>query len=462
MKIKKIASLLLSLTLCACVLLGCSNQDEPQAVEPTVTLENDGSVASLVMGTLDCGLKRSALLREIADKYQADFANTQIELRNFANNDELYAALQAGEIDIAEVTSDSQPEYVRGGLLLDFYSYLPAWNEVSTLTQSAKFAMFSMGSEHAYIFPNDLSQSVLYYRSDWFDEYNDGRESDIISFRTWDQIGGRTVDGNWVTGSAERLGENGGLAIAGKDDLLDIFNAMIWSSTTLGRVKDAPVAYFSAVEGHKTVFTLDKTSEAVEQFQRVVENAVIPEALEWTSTEAVSAFCEGKASMLLADRTAYDEIKAALPEDSFTVEAFPRGLTGTAVFSPNSFSGWAVASACTQSEIAVHFLSFLSNSDNNTYYSKQTGALPIHTESVTLEESLEETNLAAELAMANRPDWYRYGSAPSMYTSYENFKISADEQLRSFIAGKLSKADLLSSFDEYWSAALEDEGSLWQ
>lgn len=462
MKIKKIAALLLTLTLCACAMVGCSEELAQVIYEPAVTLENFGEETSLVMGALDLGDERTALLREIADKYTSDFNNTQIELRTYATTDELCDALANGELDIAEITSDTQSACVRDALLYDFYPHLAEWEGTATLSQAAQFAMFSMGSGHAYIFPNEISQNVLYYRSDWFEAYNEGRDDGTISFRTWDQIGGRTVDGNWVVGSAQSLGENGGLALAGKDELLNIFDSMIFSSITLGRVSDAPVAYFSAVEGHKTVFTLDKTAEAVDQFQRVIENAVVPESLDWTQDEAVAAFCEGRASMLLADRTAYDTIAAALPEGSFTVEAYPRGLTGTAVFTPKYFSGWAVASTCEAAETATHFLAFLSNADNNTYYSKITGSQPIHTEAVTLEESLEETNLAAELAMVDRPDWYRFGSAPTMYTAYAEFRSIADEQLREFINGTLSKEELLADFDEYWSATLDSEGALWQ
>lgn len=462
MKLRKGIALLLTGALCAGVLAGCAGkQAEETVTEPAVSLCNDGREAKLVLGELAFSEGRSAVLREIADKYEADFPNTEIEVRAFDSPEGLEKALRSGEIDLAEVSSDAQAGYVQDGLLLDIYPYLTAWEESATLTQAARFVAGSMGESRAYLLPSDFFQDVLYYRADWFSEYNEGRETGQAWYRTWDQIGGRTVDGQWTPGAGEKLGERGGLAFAGKDKLVDYFNAMVWSSTTLGRTADASAAYFAPGDGGETIFSLEKTAQGAEQFGRVMKNAAIPEALDWTQDQAVKVFQDGKAGMLLADRSAIAVFENTMPEGSWAVEAFPRGLTGTAVFSPDSFSGWGISSAAEEKEIAAHFLTFLCNADNNTHYAKVCGTLPIHLEAADLEETLEDGPLAAELNMADRGDWYRYASPPVRYRAYEGYRETAGEKLRGFISGELTQEELLAFMDEYWSAAYGSEGNLW-
>lgn len=463
MKFRKGIALLLAAALCACALAGCAGkQTEETVAEPAVSLRNDGREAKLVLGEVALSTQRTAVLREIAGKYEADFPNTEIEVRTFDGSDELEDALRSGEIDLAEVYSEVQAGYVQDGLLLDIFPYLTAWEESATLTQAARFVAGSMGESHAYLLPNDFSQDVLYYRADWFTEYNEGRETGQAWYRTWDQIGGRMADGEWIPGAGEKLGERGGLAFAGRDKLVDYFNAMVWSSTTLGRTADFSAAYFAPGDEGKSIFSLERTAEGVEQFGRVMQNAAIPEALDWTQDQAVKAFQEGKAAMLLADRSAIAVFEDTMAEGSWAVEAFPRGLTGTAVFSPDSFSGWGISSAAKEKEIAAHFLTFLSNADNNTHYAKVCGTLPIHLEAADLEETLEEGALAAELNMADRGDWYRYAAPPVMYQAYQGYRETAGEKLREFISGGLSQDELLSFLDEYWNAACAKEGNLWE
>lgn len=463
MKFKRIGALLLAIAFCAGTLVGCSGDDElPVSSAPAVMLQNSGEDVTIVIGEIAQDAQRTDVLREIADKYQADFSNTKVEIVSFANSDEIENALVSGKIDIAEVTSDSQISYVKDGLLYDFYEYLPACGDISTLTPAAEFVLYSMGRNHAYLFANDITQTILYYRSDLFDDYNSTNVNAKISFRTWEQIAGYMRDDQWVTGSAQALDTNGRVAFAGSESLVDMFNSVIWSAVLTGRMSDPSVAHFSAVSGTTTVFELEQADKAVDQFEQIVKNAILPESLDFTEEEAVAAFCNGEAAMLLADRSYYNEISAAMPKDSFKTEGYPRGLSGTAVIQPKSYLGWGISSKSENVETALHFLTFLSNADNNTHYAKMTGAMPIHLESVHMEESLSETNRSAELIMANRADWYQFGSVPAAYKANDGFEAEADKLLRSFIDGETSKSALLEYFATYWASALNDEGALWQ
>ncbi len=463
MKWKKTVLLLLAAIICISSLAGCGKTEEELPSEAPVSLKNDGREVILVLGEILGDERRITVLEEIAEKYMADFPNTRIEVRSFSDIQSLKVAMKAGEVDIGEIPGEEQAAFVQDGILLDFYPYLLAWKESATLTQAARTVAGSMGASRAYLLPSDFLQDVLYYRADWFEAYNEGLEPDQqIYCRTWEEIaGGLNANGTLITGAVEKLGEQGRLAFAGKNNLLRYFDAMVWSSLHQNRLADPGAGYFSVADEGKSIFSTEKAAAAADEFIQVI-NSALPDSLNWTAEEAIKAFQEGKAGLLLADRRAAETLRATMPEGSWAVEPFPRGLSGTAALSPNSYTGWGISSAAKEQEIAAHFLTFLSNADNNTHLAKVCGSLPIHLGAAAMEDSLTEGDLAAELTMAASGDRYRYAFEPTMYQAYEGYGAEAEEKISQFAKGNLSKADLLSYLDEYWNTACAEEGKLWK
>lgn len=456
--------------LAASLLAGCAGgpaEDSSSApAESQLTLENTGEKTEIVLGELEASPEKTEVLREIAEKYRADFPNTEIQIRSYQTEEEIAEALRLGEVDIAEVQGEDQPGWVSEGLLLNLYPYVQAWDESATFTQGSRQAVRSLGIERTYLIPNGFLQDVLYYRADWFDEYNEGLTSGTVQCRTWDEIAGgpEPEEGeDRLEGAVDKLGEKGRLALAGKDKLVDYFDTMVWSSISLGSVAHTSVAYFASGGGEDTVFTLEKTEDGVDQFLRVMQDAALPGSADWTEEQAVEAFINGEAGMLLADRFAVRALEEEMPEGSWAVQLFPRGRIGASALSCE-YSGWGVSASVEAPGNAVHFLMFLSNADNNTHYAKVCGALPIHMEAADMEPALAEGDpaLAAEMDMLHHTDWYQYCSEPVVYRAYTGWRERANEQLRQLVAGTLSKEELLEDMDGYWRAAYEEEGVLWK
>ena len=229
----------------------------------------------------------------------------------------------------------------------------------------------------------------------------------------------------------------------------------------MGRIADPAAAYFSAEKESKSIFSLEKTPNGVAQFRQVMSTAALEDAWNWTEEEALAAFLDGRAGMLLADRTAMSVLRASMPEGSWAVLGYPRGIIGSAVFA-EEFTGWGVSASTKEAEIAAHFLTYLSNADNNTHFAKMCGTLPIHLEAADMEESLLETDLAVELDMVKRGNWYQYASEPTMYEAYQGYREQANEKLRGFLQGEVSQDELLGFLDDYWNRAYEEEGNLWK
>lgn len=462
MRWKRGAALLAAGVLAAGTLSGCVSQNTVETVaESMASLRNDGHAVRLVVGQLTADADRTRVLEEIAGKYTADFPETDIEIRTYASKQELEAALDAGEADLAEVSGGDQAAYVKQGRLLDIYPYVKAWDESATFTPAAEQAVGSMGMEHAYLIPFDFDQDLLYYRADWFDAYNEGLEKDLARCRTWQEIGGGEINGVPATGAAEKLGDKGKLAFAGKEKLVDYFDAMVWSAISVGRIADPAAAYFSAEDERKSIFSLEKTPNGVAQFAQVMKTAALEDAWNWTEKEALAAFLDGRAGMLLAGRDVMPALREAMGDGTWAVLGYPRGIIGSAVFA-DEFTGWGISAATKEEEIAAHFLTYLSNADNNTHFAKMCGTLPIHLEAADMEVSLLETDLAVELDMVKRGNWYQYASEPVMYRAYEGYREQANERLRGFLRGEVSQDELLSWLDGYWNQAYAEEGNLWK
>lgn len=462
MKWEKVLAVFLGLTVGAGALFGCASK-EAALTSALVMPKNDGAPVKLTIAGVRLEEKGiQAALEEIAEKYRADFPDTEIEITSLESPEEAEAVLKEGRADIVQVESENQLDWVKQSLLKDLYpEVLETWDERDTLTAAARQAVYSTGEERTYVIPFDFQQNMLYFRSDWFDAYNRDREEGLARCRSWDEIAGGTVAGQEVIGAVEKLGEKGRLVLGGREQLSACFNAILWSSVASLRIAHPSAAYFSAVQGHPTIFSLDYAAQGAEQFSRVCKNALLPECLDWTEDQAVEAFAQGKAAMLLADGSAEKTLRETMEPGTWDVTAFPRGLMGSALFE-DRFTGWGISSKTASFETACHFLLYLSNGDNNTHFAKVCGTLPIHLDALDMEESLLSGERAVEMDMIKRSDWYQYNTPPVLYQAYEGWREQEQDALLRFLNGELSSQALLKQFEEYWYKALSDEGSLWK
>lgn len=439
-KLLRALALVLALSFC---LAGCEGAPQEESSLPEAAMKNDGHSAEITLGEVFRSRERTAALEEIAAKYQADYPETEITIRTFDTQEALEAALRAGELDIAELSQEEQPGYVQDGLLLDLTPWLDAWQEKNTLTWAAVYITSSLGEEHAYLMPSGYEQQIFYYRKDWADSYNQDKsgESNKVWYNTWEQL----------TRVSGFLGDKGKLAFAGKDKLTDTFNAIFWSACGHSRIAELGSAYQFSGEQGGTLFAQERGEEAVDQFVRVMEQAVLPGAVDWTEEQAIQAFQNEEAGMLLAGRDAADILKETMPENTWVSARFPRGLSKTAVMPLDSFTGWGISAETGEEEIAAHFLTFLSNADNNTHYALICGEPPIHMEAGQLELSLNDGVFAAEMEMVGEGNVFLYAGLPMTHAAYEGSREALDLSLRRLLAGELTQQEFLQELDNRWS-----------
>ena len=109
--------------------------------------------------------ERTAVLREIADKYQADHPNVTIEiisppLEN-ADSKITQMLMNGSGADIVEVRDSTITQYATNGWIADLQQYIDAWDEKDTLTDSADEVIHYFQNT-AYMMPYGFYQRGLF------------------------------------------------------------------------------------------------------------------------------------------------------------------------------------------------------------------------------------------------------------------------------------------------------------
>ncbi len=443
-------ALLPAAALLAGALSGCG--PEVQVIyESPASAGNNGQSAQLVIGAYRLEEDQEAVLEEAIERYQADFPETEVRVERYASREDLAGAAANGKADMFQVESSEAVDYARRGLLRDLMEYTGMWDYEASLTEGARRAMRFMGEGAIYLVPVDFQQDALFYRTDWVEAYNETRRGTERAYvETWEQLADAAKKFDQENGK-------GKLAVSG-EAMGEYFDAVLWSTLGQGALADPAAGYFLREDGAGTVFASDKAPEAAELFAKVMAVRLNDDL---TEEEAVDAFAAGEAFALLADARTAQALAQAMPEGSWKAAGIPQGAGEMAVFH-HSWWGWGVSAASANGEKAVHFLSFLTNSDNNTHWAKVCGTLPIYKEALHMEPSLLESPREVEMRMLKDAAVFRNASRPRMYQAEDGFAPVLDKALEEYVQGEMDASTLLGQLDAYWSQAYEAEGRLWK
>lgn len=456
MRVKKGLALALVLALLLGLFAGCAPEEEyeEESSEVSVTLENTGESAELTMAYSALSGAYEEALTEIIEKYRADFPETSITLAPCASAEEAIAMLRSGGADLVQIEGGQQAQLVAEGLLWNFYYYYKAWREEPVIYAFTRRALESMGYRQSYVMPADFRQELLFYRADWAEAYNSRQEDeeDEVAYKTWGQI----------CNVPKKLGEKARLALAGKDGLGKVFDSILWSRAGTGAMKSPCAAYFTVKdEETATLFDTDAGLDAAQRFSLVMEEAAVPGCADWDMEEAVAAFKDGRAGMLLADSSYAGELREALPEGALGIEGPPRTDNNLCV-TPIDFWGWAISEKSAYKETAAHFLMYLSQADNNTHIAKVAGTLPLHREAVLMEPSFTEGPRGAELHMTQLSSEFQYACRPDMYVAASgSFPELYGRLLREYLSGEKGREEMLEELDAFWMEAYDSQPNTW-
>ncbi len=449
MSIRKTVPLILAALILGAALTACQEQEEV-IYEIEVRAQNNGQPATLTVETQGLDAAYLQELEHIIEKYQADFPNTDIlfegsSLDQTEKNLLFQAAGTASKADLQLVRASGQ-----GGAqeLADLSEYLDFWQCEGSLGAWTSLAMHHMGAGPVFAVPADLKQNMLFYRKDWFGQFNEDKRfpADQALLETWGQL----LDAH------QKLGGQGGLALS-REQAGDCFNTLLWSALGRGSLADAAAAYYSAKEEEATVFSAEKARDVAGVFGKLYAAAL--DGGELTQEQAVEAFLNGEAGILIADASAEARLAEALPEEAWAGRGLPQTDNGQSLV-PCKWWGWGVSASSEELEKAIHFLCYLTNADNNTHLAATCGVMPLYKEALMMEPELAYSTRGVELEQLREGN-IRYMSEPIMYKSHQGFEERLVQRLEDFLDQKLSAEELLVGLDDYWSEARQSQGSLW-
>lgn len=435
---RRTVSLLMSVAMCATLLPG-------NAVSVAAA---DGEDITITMVESLTSAERTAIIREIADKYEEEHPNITIEiisppLEN-ADNKITQMLMSGSGCDIVEARDLTITQYVNNQWIQPMDSYLDAWEEKDTLTEAAQQAIYNTG-DAAYMMPYGFLWRGLYVHTDWLEE------AGIETPSTWQEIYDAGVA--LTDTDANRYG----FAFRGATLGYMYADTVIWSWLGTDQLASTDAGYFLKDGNGATIFTLPETKEALEFYKSLFTDCSPADSIAWGFAEMVQGFIGGTAAMLIQDPEVISSCEADLEEGTWDLVPFPTGPSGQAVF-PNGFSGWSMTSFTEHPDEVAYFILYLSNAENNTYFCKNYATIPIHTTAAEMDSYFEESHFSIYMDMANDGDTYRTCSAPMKYNVFAAYKSEVDTMYQKWLTDEITTDELLTWLDDYWTQAYADEG----
>lgn len=441
MKKRLLALGLTSVLLVSSFITGCGSKGETSE-EGTVTITMVESITST---------ERTAILREIADQYEAEHENVKIEIvsppTESADAKISQMLMDGDKVDIVEVRDFTLAQFGTNGWLADIEEYINNWDEKDTLTDSAKEVIYYYG-DTAYLMPYGFYQRGIYYREDWF------KEAGIEVPSSWQDIydaGAAITDSDSSRyGYSFRGGQNGYIYA----------DTVMWSYIGADKLDDGRAGYFLKDGDGATIFTLPEAKEALAFYKQMFDDTCPTDSLAWGFSEMVQGFIGGTTAMLIQDPEVIATCASDMADDEWNLAPYPVGPSGDAIF-PNGFAGWGMTSSCENPDETADFLLYLSNAENNTYFAKNYSTIPIHNTAFENDSFFTEGAFAMYKVMLEDSDTYHHASAPQMYEAFSTYITQVDPMYQKYLTGEITADDMLKWLDDFWTEAYETEGKLW-
>lgn len=260
MKKRLLALGLTSVLLVSSFMTGCGSKGETSE-EGTVTITMVESITST---------ERTAILREIADQYEAEHENIKIEIvsppTESADAKISQMLMDGDKVDIVEVRDFTLTQFGTNGWLADIEKYINNWDEKDTLTDSAKEVIYYYG-DTAYLMPYGFYQRGIYYREDWF------KEAGIEAPSSWQDIydaGAAITDSDSSRYDYSFRGGQNGYIYA---------DTVMWSYIGADKLDDGRAGYFLKDGDGTTIFTLPEAKEALAFYKQMFDDTCPTDSL---------------------------------------------------------------------------------------------------------------------------------------------------------------------------------------
>ncbi|MDD4569958.1 MAG: sugar ABC transporter substrate-binding protein [Tepidanaerobacteraceae bacterium] len=428
--LKKSLVILVVMTLMVGV-IGCGGNNDNADVN-----KDSNKVIKLRMVETLTSPERSKLIRELLDQFEDKNPDIKVELISppLENADQklMQMLMNKEQVDIFEVRDQILKQCINNKHIENLEAYVENWNEYETLTQMAKDNAKIVGGS-TYFIPYGFYQKTLFYRTDWF------KEKGLKAPTTWEelyQVGTELNDpANNRYGYSFR-GAAGGVWYL--DMLIEQY---------IGDEVNIDCSYFT--KDGKTIFEHPKALEAVEFYKKLYSDISPKDSLNWGYPEMVENFYSGTTAMLIQDPEVIATCEQHMQEGTWATAQLPLGPSGLA-YPQIGYCGWGMTSYSEHKEAAWKLITFLSNSENNTYFAKKNSLIPIHT-TADQDEYFKTGPFKSYLDMAKQPDKFIVVTPPYDYKGWGPFQKIATPDIQNMLLGKLEPEELLQKWADFWN-----------
>lgn len=147
----------------------------------------------------------------------------------------------------------------------------------------------------------------------------------------------------------------------------------LWSMVALNCVDDYPTVNDAIYNGEKTVQDYPGFVEAAEEFLELNSYAQ-DDTLGTNYDQALDAFANGNAAMLIQGIWIIPSVKALNPEFEFSSFPLPAKEGGHMRIGYQNDLGLCISSTCADKEAALKFLQFMAREDSAQYYADMDGS----------------------------------------------------------------------------------------
>ena len=422
------ASLAAAATAAALLLSACGPGPAEKA-DGQVTLQ---MVESLTNPT------RTTLLKKLIADFEAKNSGIKVQLISPPTNQadqKIQQMLQSGKgVDVLEVRDTTVGPFSTNKWIYDMAPDLKGWDGLQALTPNA-LKVTEQGGK-SYMVPYGFYGLSLFYRKDLVQQAGFSGPP-----KSWTEMVEQAKKINDPSKNKYGYSFRGGLGGAG--NAIAVISGYVIDDIN----KDNA---FKLTDG-KTIFSSPKAVDALNLYVDLFKTASPPSSVSWGYPEMVQGFTSGTTGFLLQDPEVIATVKESktIKEDQWGTAPLPVGPTGKAA-QPLANAGWGVAEGSEHKAEAVKLVKFLTSGDAAMTFSKENSLVPI-LKSAADDPFFKDGPWASYVAMNSSPDTYVVVTQPRGVPWSTEWGNKSDADVQKLITGKAQPAEILQSWDEYWT-----------
>lgn len=381
---------------------------------------------------------RTKLIRSLLDDFQK--ANPDITVKLVSPPTEqadttIQQMLQSGKgIDVLETRDITVGPFSNNHWLYDMSKDLKSWDGWSALTDNAKKAADADGK--TWFVPYGFYGLSLFYRTDLVKQA--GFDGPPKSWKDLLEQASKIQDpGKNQYGYAFRGGKNA--------------NSNVVAAIEAYTIDDLDTSNAFLLKDGKTIFSSPDAQKAVDDYFALFKKASPPSAVSWGYPEMVAGFTNGTTAFLLQDPEVIATVSASsLKKDQWSTAPLLVGPSGKAA-QPLAVAGWGVAQSSAHKQAAVKLVEYLSSAKPATTFAQKNSLVPII--AAAAKDPFYSTGpWTSYVTMTQHPDTYVNVQQPRGVAWWTEWIQKSDQDVQSVLLGNMTTKELLTSWDEYWTA----------